>query len=145
VTVAAKVFQIIGIVVLALSVFLFIFVLPMVARFLKKMNSTLSAKAGVIGGQVKVSLAGIDTAQGQLEAVSAVTASVKSGMAAAISTSDRVITFLKSGVFQAGLPVLTWILLLAIALPRGLRKRKKKKKKVTPIPPPSWEKAAGAR
>lgn len=140
---AAKVFQIVGIIVLAVSIFLFIFLLPALARILKKTNSSLAGKARLVGDQMRSSINGMDAAQDQIKAASEITASVKAGMSASIRSADRALGFLNSRPFQAGVPILLWVLLFAIALPRGLRKLKKKKK-IKPIPPPSWEKAEAA-
>ena len=141
---AAKVFQIIGIVALVLFIPINFILLYMAGKLLKKINRSLGERAGGIRKQVTASLSGIDTAQDQLEEFSAVTASVRAGMDKAIEAADKAVGFLKSTTFQAGLPAVIWILFLAVALPRGLRKRKvKKKNRVTPVPPPSWEKEEG--
>lgn len=140
-TLAAKVFQIIGIVALVLFVPIGVIVLYMAGRLLKKVNRSLRERAGGIRKQVDASLSGIDAAQDQLAALSTVSASVKAGMDKAIEAADKAVGFLKSAAFQAGLPAAIWVIFLAVTLPRGLVKRRKKKKsKVEPIPPPSWEK-----
>ena len=137
---AAKVFQIIGIVALVLFIPTSFIILYMAGKSLKKVNRSLVGRAGDMRKQVDASLSGIDAAQGQLAAFSTVGASVKDGMDKAIAAADKTVGFLKSTAFQAGLPAVVWILFLAVTLPRGLVKLKKKKKsKVKPIPPPSWK------
>ena len=123
-----------------LGVFIGIFVLPFLARFLKKANKSMAGRARQVRDQVNTSLGGMKTAQDQIEAFSAVSASVKAGMDSAISAAGKAVSFLESRTFQIGLPAVLWFLLLVIALPRGLRRRTPKPKRV--IPPPSWEAAA---
>lgn len=135
---AAKVFQIIGIAAVVIFTLLFALVLPFLSRLLKKLNRSLADRAGGIKKQVSDSLSEMDTAQGQIEAFGAVTASVKSGIGTVISAADRLVAFLESGAFQVGLPVVLVFLMLFIGLPRGLLRRKKPRK-VEMIPPPSWE------
>lgn len=135
---AAKVFQIIGIVALVVSIPTCFLILFYAGKLLKEINRSLGERAGGIRKQVDSSLSGIDAAQSQLEAVSGVTASVTAGMEKAIEAADKAVAFLKSGAFQAGLPAAIWVLFLAVTIPRSLR-RHKKKSKAKPIPPPSWE------
>jgi hypothetical protein len=142
---AAKVFQIIGIVALVLFIPIASIALYMAGKLLKKVNRSLGERAGGIRKQVTASLGEIDAAQDQLEAFSAVAASVKVGMNKAIEAADKAVGFLKSGAFQAGLPAAILVLFLAVTLPRGLRMRKKKKSRIKPIPPPSWEKDESGR
>lgn len=137
--VAAKIFQIIGIIALVIAIFVFIIILPIINRLLKGLNRTLGSRGRDLRGQMSSSLKEIEVAQGQLETVVSATDSVKSGMRAAIGAADKFVDFLKSPVFQLGLPVSLWFLLLAVAVPRGIRRHKKISKKQRVIPPPSWE------
>lgn len=139
---AVTIFRIIAVVVIILGVFIGIFVLPFLARFLKKANKSMAGRARQVRDQVNTSLGGMETAQNQIEAFSAVSASVKAGMDSAISAAGKAVSFLESRTFQIGLPAVLWFLLLVIALPRGLRRRTPKPKPKRVIPPPSWEAAA---
>ena len=137
---AAKVFQIIGIVVIIITVLISVLILPFLSRLLKRLNKALSAGRPDIAREMSQSLHEIEAAQGQIEAVTAMTESVKSGMQAAIGVADKVVEFLESGVFQVGLPVLLWFLILVTSIIRGLQwGRKGKESTIAPIPPPSWE------
>lgn len=136
---AVKALQIIGIVSVVLVTFVGVVVLPIMAKFLKKAHGVFREKARDIPNQLGATVESIGVAQGQIDALIATTASVKSGMEAAIGLADRAIAFLSSTVFQVGLPAVLWALFLIIALPRGLRRRKKKGPKIRPVPPPSWE------
>lgn len=141
---AAKVFEVIGIVALVLLIPTAFVILYMAGKSLKKVNLSLVGRAGDMRKQVEASLSGMDTAQGQLAAFSTVSTSVKAGVDKAIEAADKAVGFLKSTAFQVGLPAAIWVLFLAVTLPRGLIRRKKKKKsEVKPIPPPSWEKEEG--
>lgn len=141
---AAKVFEVIGIVSLVLLIPTAFVILYMAGKSLKKVNLSLVGRAGDMRKQVEASLSGMDTAQGQLAAFSTVSTSVKAGVDKAIEAADKAVGFLKSTAFQVGLPAAIWVLFLAVTLPRGLIRRKKKKKsEVKPIPPPSWEKEEG--
>ena len=55
-----------------------------------------------------------------------------------IGAADKLVAFVRSDVFQVGVPVVLWFFLVAVTIPR-LLVGGKKKKKPTPIPPPSWE------
>lgn len=141
---AAKVFEVIGIVALVLLIPIAFVILYMAGKSLKKVNLSLVGRAGDIRKQVEASLSGMDTAQGQLAAFSTVSASVKAGVDKTIEAADKAVGFLKSTAFQVGLPAAIWVLFLSVTLPRGLIRRKKKKKsEAKPIPPPSWEKEEG--
>jgi hypothetical protein len=140
--VSATIFRIIAVVVIILGVFIAIFVLPFLARFLKRTNKSMAESARHVRDQVNTSLGGMETAQVQLDAFAAATGSVKAGMTAAIGAADKAVSFLESRAFQIGLPAVLWFLLLAIALPRGLRHHKPKREPRKVIPPPSWEAAA---
>ena len=141
---AAKVFEVIGIVSLVLLIPTAFVILYMAGKSLKKVNLSLVGRAGDMRKQVEASLSGMDTAQGQLAAFSTVSTSVKAGVDKAIEAADKAVGFLKSTAFQVGLPAAIWVLFLSVTLPRGLIRRKKKKKsEVKPIPPPSWEKEEG--
>jgi hypothetical protein len=141
---AAKVFQIIGIVALVLFIPISFIILYMAGKFLKKVNRSLAGRARDVRKQVDASLSGMDTAQDQIAALSTVNASVRAGMDKALEAADKAVGFLKSTAFQAGLPAVIWVAFLAVTLPRGLiRLKKKKKSKIEPIPPPSWEEEKG--
>ncbi len=137
---AAKIFQIIGIVGILIATFLFIVILHFLRKGLKKANKSLGGGRSEVRKELTSSLKGLDGAQEQLEALSAMTASVKAGMQSGIGAAERFVAFVKSDVFQVGVPVVLWFLLLVFTIPRALSAgKKKKKKKPTPIPPPSWE------
>ncbi len=143
--VAATALEIIGAITIVLGVLIAIAVLFFVNRGLKAANRGLEGRRGDVSRDLRASMKGLDEAQVQLDAMSTATAGVKSGMEAAISAADRVVAFVRSSVFQVGVPTVMWVLLVLIAVPRGLsrsRKLLKKKKKKKPIPPPSWEAAA---
>jgi len=141
---AAKVFEIIGIVALVLFIPIYLITMYMAGKWLKKVNRSLVGRSGEIRKQMDASLSGMDTALDQLVSFSTVSASVKAGVDKAIEGADKAVRFLNSTAFQAGLPAVIWVLFLAVMLPRGLIMRNKKKKvKVKPIPPPSWEKEEG--
>jgi hypothetical protein len=138
---AARIFQIIGIVGILIAGFLVIIILHFLRKGLKKANKSLGGGRSEVRRELASSLKGLDGAQEQLEALSEVTASVKAGMLSGIDVADRVVAFVKSDAFQVGVPVAMWVLLLVFTVPRALAasKKKPKKKKKIPIPPPSWE------
>lgn len=135
---AALVLQIIGTVVLVVLIIALAIALPLLSRLLKKLNKSLHATGRSFKGQMKSTVSNIDIAQGQLQSFGAMTTAARAGMGSAIGVTDKIIAFLKSGAFQAGLPVVAWFLFLVVAIPRSLF-HKKKVKKVKPIPPDSWE------
>lgn len=138
---AAKVFQIIGIVAIILGTLVFAVVFFFIGKLLKSFNKTFVGKGRDITGQMRESMKEMDIAQDQLAAFDVVATQVKAGMDSAIGVADRAVGFLRSNAFQVGLPVVFWVLFLMVAVPRGLfrRPKKKQKKEVKPIPPPSWE------
>ena len=137
---AAKVFQIIGTVFVILFTVVLIVILPVLARLLKRLNKSFGKRRTDLSGQMRTSISSIEGAQGQIEAIGAMTGAVKAGMASAIALADRVVVFLRSSTFQVGLPLVMWFLLLALAVPRGLLGIKKRRKsRREPIPPPSWQ------
>lgn len=137
---AARIFQIIGIVGILIASFLVIVILHFLRKGLKKANKSLGGGRSGVRKELTSSLKGLEGAQEQLAALSAMTESVKAGMQSSIGAADRFVTFVKSDVFQIGVPVVLWFLLLVFTIPRAISAgKKKKKKKPTPIPPPSWE------
>jgi len=144
--VAAKIFEIIAVVLIIIFGLAFAFALRFLAKFLKRNNKTMGSRAGEMRKQFDSSIGGMDNAQVQIEALAAVTTSVRAGMTGAIALAAKAVTFLESRAFQIGLPAVLWFLLLAIALPRGLREHRARRGEVHVIPPPSWEaEAARAR
>jgi len=139
---AAKVFQIIGAVIIVLSVLIAVAVFYFLNKGLKKVNKVLKDNRGDVSKDLLTGLDGLKEAEGQLEVVTAVTETVKAGMRSGIAAADKLVVFVKSSAFQMGVPVAMWVMLVFVAIPRALLPRKKKKKKATPIPPPSWEAAA---
>jgi hypothetical protein len=138
--VAAKIFQIIGIVGILIAAFLVVVILHFLRKGLKKANQALGTGRREVRKDLTSSLKGLDDAQGQLEAFSVMTDTVKAGMGSAIGAADKLVAFVRSDVFQVGVPVVLWFFLVAVTIPRVLLGgKKKKKKKPTPIPPPSWE------
>lgn len=137
---AAKVFQIIAIVVMVVTLFILILILPFISRMLKKLNKSFADRRVGIRSQMTASLTEMEAAQGQIEALSQVTASVKDGLDSMMGVTDKAVAFLRSNAFQFGLPVVIWLLLLVVAIPRGVRgPRPRKKPAPVVIPPPSWE------
>ena len=142
---AAKVFEIIAVAAIILFGLVLIVALRFLAKFLKRHNKSMISRAGEVRRQFDSSIVGIDSAQGQIEAMAAMTGAVRAGMDSAIAVADSAVSFLESRTFQVGLPALLWFLLLVIALPRGLRSHWPRIMKIRePIPPPSWEAAARA-
>jgi ABC-type thiamine transport system substrate-binding protein len=139
---AAKVFEIIGAAAIILSVLIAVAVLYFLNKILKKVNKVLGERKGDVSKDLQMGLDGLKGAQGQIETVSAMTKVAKAGMRSTVSAADKLVAFVKTEAFQTGVPVVMWVMLVFVALPRALFPRKKKKKKVTPIPPPSWEAAA---
>jgi len=140
--VASTIFKIIGIVSIVACTLVGILALPFLARFLKKVNESIADRSRQIRDQVSTSLNEIETAQTQIETIATTTSSIKAGMNSCLTTADKAVSFLESRIFQTGVPAALWLLLIAIALPRGLRKSKSKKKARRVIPPPSWDDAA---
>lgn len=140
---AAKVFQIIGAVIIVLSVLIAVAVFYFLNKGLKKVNKVLRDHRGDVSKDLLIGLDGLKEAEGQLEVVTAATETVKAGMRSGIAGADKLVVLVKSSAFQMGVPVAMWVMLVFVAIPRALLPRKKKKKKkATPIPPPSWEAAA---
>jgi hypothetical protein len=139
--VAAKIFEIIAIVAIVISIPLLVLLFRSLSKSLKKLNKSMGGRRTEIRKNLSSTLTGLDDAQGQIDAMSAVTANVERGMQAAIGAADRFLAFVKSRTFQRGVPVTLWTVLAVVGITRGLTpvKPKKKKKKPTPIPPPSWE------
>jgi ABC-type multidrug transport system fused ATPase/permease subunit len=139
--VAAKIFQIIGVVAVVIFVPVFILLLRFLGKSLKKVNKSFGTRRSEMRKNLSSTLSGLDDAQTQIEALSATTDNVREGMRAASGAADRFLAFVKSNTFQRGVPVALWTVLAVAGITRGLTpvKPKKKKKKPTPIPPPSWE------
>jgi len=117
-----------------------ILVLPFLSRALKRFNKSGAQRARDLREQVTSSMNDVDEAQQQLDAFSAMSAGVKTGMEKAVEAADGAVMFLGSRIFQVGLPAVLWFLLLVIALPRGLRgTRYLARPRRERIPPPSWE------
>lgn len=137
---AAKVFQVIGVVFIILFTLVFVVALPFLSKFLKKLNRSLGDRGRVVRDQMRSTLTNIETAQDEIRSVSAMTEAVRGTMDSAIKTADGAVAFLKSSAFQVGVPLAVWTLFLLIAVPRGIRWRRLKKKRTgpKPIPPPSW-------
>lgn len=135
--VALKILAIIGII---LGTLIALVVLPVISRVLKKTNKTMAQRAREVSKEVNTSIAGLDEAQVQIQAMEAATAAVQQSVAAANKAAGQAVAFLESRTFQLGVPALLWFLLFAIALPRGLRLTTTRKKRRV-IPPPSWEAA----
>jgi methyl-accepting chemotaxis protein len=138
---AAKIFEIIGLIAILIFVPVFILLLRFLGRSLKRANKSLGARRSEIRGNLSSTIKGLDSAQGQIDALSGMTATVSSGMQSAIGAVDRFLAFVKSNTFQRGIPVALWTMMAVAGITRGLTpvKLKKKKKKPTPVPPPSWE------
>lgn len=141
---AAKVFQIIGIVVLVIGIILVALILPIISKLLKKANRAIASNRSQINMQMRSSMEEMENAEVQMQALADMTSSVKQGIDAAVDAADRAVHFLESNTFQIGFPVVIWIAILFTTITRGLfwRRQKKKAKGVTPIPPPSWEQEA---
>lgn len=139
---AATIFEIIGVIAILLGVLIVIAVFFFMNKGLKSLNKVLGARKGDISKDLRLSMDGLNDAQGQIDALAAMTDGVKAGMQSAIRAADTLVALVKSNAFQVGVPAVMWVLLVFIAIPRALfplKKNKKKKKKITPIPPPSWE------
>jgi hypothetical protein len=139
--VAAKIFEVIAVVAIILFALVFAVALRFLAKFLKRHNKGMITRAGEVRKQFDASIGGVDNAQVQIEAMAAMSGAVRAGMESAIGVADTAVSFLESRTFQIGLPALLWFLLLAIALPRGLRVRRPPRREPNVIPPPSWEAA----
>jgi len=138
---AAKIFEIIGVIAILIFVPVFILLLRFLGKSLKKANKSMAARRSEIRGNLSSTSKGLDNAQGQIDALSGVTTAVSSGMQSAVAAVDKFLAFVKSNTFQRGVPVALWTMLAVVGITRGLApvKPKKKKKKPTIIPPPSWE------
>jgi hypothetical protein len=139
--VAAKIFEIIAIVAIVICIPILILLFRLSSKSLRKLNKSMGGRRVEIRKNLSSSLMGLDDAQGQIDALSAVTANVEKGMRAAMGTADKFLAFVKSKTFQRGVPVTLWTILAVVGITRGLTpvKPKKKKKKPSAIPPPSWE------
>jgi hypothetical protein len=140
---AATIFEIIGVIAIIVAVLVAILVLPFLSRALKRFNKSGAQRARDLREQVTSSMSDVDEAQKQLDAFTAVSEGLRTGMTQAIEVADGAVTFLESRAFQVGLPAALWFLLLAIALPRGLRGSRVKMVRRRVIPPPSWEAEGG--
>jgi len=136
---AARIFEIIGAVVVLIVLIIMAFILPIIARLLKGINKTLCERESDITGKIGLSMTTIDEADEQIEVFDAITSGIKASMKSAIGFSERVVSFLRSKGFQVGLSIAIWSFFFFIALPRALVEHGKKKQR-KPIPPPSWEK-----
>lgn len=134
--------KIAGIVAIVLGALIWVVLLPMIARALKKLNKGLSERARGLRGQVDASVSQIEEAQSQIQALAAATEVARAGVKSAIGTADRVVGFLQSGTFQIGLPIVLWFGLLVVAIPRAIVGVRRRKPRIVPIPPPSWEQEA---
>ncbi|HEY5531733.1 MAG TPA: hypothetical protein VIK22_07000 [Candidatus Anoxymicrobiaceae bacterium] len=138
----AKIFEVIGALAIILFGIILIALLFFIGKGLKKLNRMIADHRAGITRNLDVSLGGIQEAQVQIDALSVLTSTVRTGLGSALSGADMMVSFLKSSVFQTGLPVLLWMGLIAVTMPRALFGSLKKKKKISstkPIPPPSWE------
>ena len=138
---AAKIFEIIGVVAIVIFIPIFVLIFHFLGKFLKKVNKSIGTSRSGIRNNISSTMTGLDGAKVQIEALTATTTAVSSGMRSAIGSADKLVAFLKSNAFQMGIPVALWTILAVVGLTRGLTpvKPKKKKNKPTPIPPPSWE------
>ncbi len=138
----AKIFEVIGALAIILFGIILIALLFFVGKGLKKLNRMIADHRAGITRNLDVSLGGIQEAQVQIDALAVLTSTVRTGLGSALSGADVMVSFLKSSVFQTGLPVLLWMGLIAVTMPRALfgsLKKKKNKSPIKPIPPPSWE------
>ncbi len=136
----AKIFEVIGALAIILFGIILIVLLFFIGKGLKKLNRMIADHRAGITRNLDVSLGGVQEAQVQIDALSVMTSTVRTGLGSALSGADVMVSFLKSSVFQTGLPVLLCIGLIAVTMPRALFGNLKKKKSSTkPIPPPSWE------
>ncbi len=133
------VLEILGIIGIFLLLAVSVIVLPLLGGLLKSVNKSLGSRGPELKKQVRDSVASMDTAGQQIEAMALATKSARLGMNKALEASDRVLAFLNSKVFQLGVPAVMWVLFFVIAVPRGLFARARWFKPVEPIPPPSWE------
>lgn len=137
-------FRIVAIVFIALGLIAAVVILRFLAGALKKRNSSFAGRTRGVREQMAGTISGIDEAQGRIEALEAATDGVKKGMDRALAFSDGAVVFLESRAFQAGVPLVLWLLFAAVLVPRSFRAARtaarKRRRKV--IPPPSWEKAA---
>lgn len=140
---AVKVLEVIATIAIIIIGLVTIVVLFVLNRGLRSLNRTLESGRREIDKDIRLSISGLDEARGQLDEISAVTEAARAGMRSALSVADVAVTFLKSRAFQLGVPVALWLLLLGVSIPRSLASGKKKRKKAAPIPPPSWQSAAG--
>lgn len=135
---AATIFEIIAVVAIVVAVLVAVLVLPLLARLLKSFNKSGVKRAREFRTQVTGSLKDVDSVQAQVDALAQVTRGVKAGMDGAVEVAGKAVSFLESRTFQLGLPAVLWFLLLAVAVPRGLRGLSALKPRRV-IPPPSWE------
>lgn len=135
---AATIFEIIAVVAIVVAVLVAVLVLPLLAGLLKSFNKSGVKRAREFRTQVTGSLEDVDAVQAQLDALGQVTRGVKAGMDSAVEAAGKAVSFLESRTFQVGLPAVLWLLLLAVAVPRGIRGLSSVKPRRV-IPPPSWE------
>jgi hypothetical protein len=67
---AAKIFEIIGLIAILIFVPVFILLLRFLGRSLKRANKSLGARRSEIRGNLSSTIKGLDSAQGQIDALS---------------------------------------------------------------------------
>ncbi|MDD5748489.1 MAG: hypothetical protein PHP64_05535 [Actinomycetota bacterium] len=135
----AKIFQILGIVVLFITIVAAAILLPLISKLLKKLNKTIQERESGLGKQMDSSISSIDSVSTYIETLDSITTSARDFMDSILSFTEKALAFLESRTFQVGVSILTWCLFFFVALPRALFMRTKKAKRKMVLPP-SWEK-----
>lgn len=131
----AKVFEIIGTIVIVVFTLLAIFLLPLLSRLLKNLNLTLSQRAKNINALLGDSAKEVESVENQVKTLEGVTSSVSLAMNKAVSLADKSLAFLESSAFQRGFPLVICLGISAATLWRGIFSRKRKTRSVKAIPP----------
>ncbi|MDD5447799.1 MAG: hypothetical protein PHO53_01340 [Actinomycetota bacterium] len=133
--VVAKVFEILGTIVIVVFTILAIFLLPALSRFLKNLNLGLGQRAGNINALLGNSAKEVEGAEDQVKALKGATSSISLAMNKAVSLADKSLAFLESNAFQRGFPLVVCLGISTAILWRGVFSRKKKIKGDRSIPP----------
>ena len=126
---AVTIFSIIGTIFAVIVGLISLFLLPFIGKSLKRLNRFLDERERTAGSQVKDLVSNLETTATQLESFAPVAEATRAFTNTANSAMDQVVAFLESKPFQTAFPLICSVLLLLLALPRGLLAKERKRRR----------------